>query len=65
MGQIKKKLKTNIIPTGAILSVKVTLCFHLSYLRLLSRSAHSNTQYESQIFAMNCLLIYFLSIITR
>ena len=32
---------------------------------LLSRSAHTNNQYESRIFTTNFLFIYFLSTFTR
>ena len=38
---------------------------YLSLHRFISRSAHTNNQYESPIFATNFLFIYFSSIFTR
>ena len=38
---------------------------YLSLHRFISRSAHTNNQYESPIFATNFLFIFFLSIFTR
>ena len=38
---------------------------YLSLHRFISRSAHTNNQYKSPIFATNFLFIFFLSIYTR